>query len=222
VVAVSTIVNESKSIWRGLWIGGSWGLGHTTPLLIIGIIILMFKETVLEKYESIAPILELGVGFMLIFLGLQVIWKIKSGKLHLHQHIHNDGKHIHIHSTHQPNIKTSSTENVNLGYKTEPYFRLKSFIIGLVHGLAGSAAVMLVLLPTIGSFWLGLLYILLFGIGTIISMCAITLILSLPLSLGKGFKNLNVTVSGAAGFFSILLGVLIAYDFAFGTTLIPF
>ncbi|MQF65299.1 urease accessory protein UreH [SAR202 cluster bacterium AC-409-J13_OGT_754m] len=222
VVAVSTIVGDSKSIWRGLWIGGSWGLGHTTPLLILGIIILMFKETVLDKYESIAPFLELGVGFMLIFLGLQVMWKISSGRLYLHQHVHNDGDHIHIHSTHQQHNQSPSHKGVNLVNHTRPYFRLKSFIIGIIHGLAGSAAVMLILLPTIGSFWLGLAYILLFGIGTIISMSAITLILGLPFAIGKGFKNINVTVSGIAGFASITLGALITYDFAFNTTLVPF
>ena len=222
VVAVSTIVNDSKSIWRGLWIGGSWGLGHTTPLLILGIIILLFKGTVMDKYESIAPILEVGVAFMLVFLGVQVIWKISTGKLHLHQHVHNDGSHIHFHSSHQEENETPSNQRVEPIDIPNPYFRLKSFIIGIIHGLAGSAAVMLLLLPKIDSFWLGLGYILLFGAGTIISMCAITLILGLPFSMGQRFKGINVTISGIAGCFSIMLGILITYDFAFGTTLVPF
>ena len=222
VVAVSTIVGESKSVWRGLWVGLSWGLGHTTPLLILGIIILISKETILGKYESLAPFLELGVAFMLIFLGVQVIWKISTGQLHLHQHIHNDGEHIHIHSSHQEHSESPSNQPVNSVDRSKSYFRLKSFMIGTIHGLAGSAAVMLVLLPTIDSLWSGLAYLLLFGVGTIISMSAITLILGLPFSIGKGFRSLNVTVSGIAGFFSIILGVLLTYDFAFGTTLVPF
>ena len=176
----------------------------------------------MDKYESIAPVLELGVAFMLIFLGIQVIWKISTGRLHLHQHVHNDGEHIHIHSSHEEHNQTPSNQRVNSVNIPNSYFRLKSFIIGIIHGLAGSAAVMLVLLPKIDSFWLGLAYILLFGVGTIISMCTITLILGLPLTIGRGFKGINITVSGIAGLFSIVLGILITYDFAFGTTLVPF
>ena len=50
VVAVSTIVSEYRNAWRGIWVGASWGLGHTTPLLIVGIAILLLKESVLEFY----------------------------------------------------------------------------------------------------------------------------------------------------------------------------
>ena len=59
VVAVASIVNESKNVWRGLWIGASWGVGHTVPLVILGIIVLLLKEAVLDRYETIAPIFEI-------------------------------------------------------------------------------------------------------------------------------------------------------------------
>ena len=76
VLAVSTIVNEYRNIFRGLWIGASWGLGHTVPLLIVGLIILAFKGPVMDVYENIAPVFEFGVGIMLVFLGIQVYWNL--------------------------------------------------------------------------------------------------------------------------------------------------
>ena len=72
VVAVTTIVNEYKNAFKGIWVGVSWGLGHTLPLLILGTVILVFKDLVMDSYEEIAPVFEFGVGVMLVFLGVQV------------------------------------------------------------------------------------------------------------------------------------------------------
>lgn len=69
VVAVSTIVSEYRNAWRGLWVGVSWGLGHTTPLVVVGIAILLLKEPAAQLYEDYAPFLEFGVGIMLVLLG---------------------------------------------------------------------------------------------------------------------------------------------------------
>ncbi|MDE2717813.1 MAG: hypothetical protein OXI33_12500, partial [Chloroflexota bacterium] len=100
VVAVSTIVTEQRNIWRGLWIGASWGAGHSTPLLILGLIILVLKDVVLGQYEAVAPFLEFGVGIMLVYLGASVVWNIWRGKVHIHQHTH-DAPHVHIHASHE-------------------------------------------------------------------------------------------------------------------------
>lgn len=222
VVAVSTIVSESRNIWRGLWIGGSWGLGHTTPLLVIGTLILIFKETVLDKYESIAYILEFGVALMLVFLGVQVLWKMSTGQLHLHQHIHDGGGHVHIHSSHDQKNEISKESSHSIFKFGKPHFRLKSFTIGIVHGLAGSAAVMLLLLPKIENFWIGVGYLLMFGIGTVLSMSSITLVLGLPFAVSGSFRNLNMVVSGIAGIASIVIGFMLTSDIFFNTTLMPF
>ena len=101
VVAVSTIVGENRNVWRGLWVGGSWGLGHTTPLLILGVIILAFRGLI-DGYESVAPVFEFGVGVMMVLLGVQVFWNLKRGRLHVHEHSHDDSHHLHIHATHDP------------------------------------------------------------------------------------------------------------------------
>ena len=79
VVAVSTIAGEFGNAWRGIWVGASWGLGHTTPLLLLGVVILLLKETVLDRYASVAPFLEFGVGVMLVFLGAHAPRDLPSG-----------------------------------------------------------------------------------------------------------------------------------------------
>ena len=79
VVAVSTIVSEYRNAWRGIWVGASWGLGHSTPLLVLGVIILLLKDAILDRYEEIASVLEFGVAVMLVFLGAQVFWNLRRG-----------------------------------------------------------------------------------------------------------------------------------------------
>ena len=222
VVAVSTIVSEYRNAWRGIWVGASWGLGHTTPLVILGTIILLFKQTVLDRYDSVAPAFEFGVAIMLVFLGAQVFWNLRRGRLHLHQHVHDQGPHTHIHGTHEPAADPEVEAPHAFFHPGKPFFRLKSFVIGVIHGLAGSAAVMLILLPQISSFWMGIGYLFMFGVGTMLSMAAITLLLGVPFAISGGFERVNLHISRVAGGASIVFGALLMSDVGFGTTLMPF
>ncbi len=222
VVAVATIVKDYKNAFRGLWVGASWGLGHTTPLLILGILILVFKDVVMDSYEDVAHYFELGVGIMLVFLGLQVYWTLKKGQLHVHHHDHDGDSHLHIHGTHDSKENPSVQKLHGIFSPGKPFFRMKSFVIGMVHGMAGSAAVMLALLPTIDSFLSGLWYLLLFGAGTVLSMAIITIGLSVPFAMSGSRDKVNNIVSGIAGAASILFGVALISDITFGTSLIPF
>lgn len=213
VVAVSTIVSEYRNPWRGLWIGASWGLGHTTPLLIFGTAILLLKEPVAERYESIAPFLEFGVGIMLVLLGLQVFWNLRHRRIHAHSHGHLEDDHVHLHTHELSSPPKSHHGFLQVG---KPFFRLKSYLIGIVHGLAGSAAVMLLVLATdeVSSFLIGFIYILLFGLGTILSMGAITLLMGIPFSISGRFERVNSAIAGVAGTSSILFGLFLMYELA--------
>lgn len=97
VVAVSTIVSRERNMWRGLWVGASWGVGHTTPLLLLGTLILVFKEAVLDRYEAVAHVLEFGMGVMLVYLGVHVLWLLRR-HLHIHEHLEAAPPHVHIHA----------------------------------------------------------------------------------------------------------------------------
>ena len=222
VVAVATIVKDSKNAWRSIWVGASWGFGHSTPLVILGVAILLLDDQFLYQYEEISRYFEMGVGVMLVFLGLQVFWNIKRGKIHMHYHDHDGGSHVHIHSTHAPS-EPPEIEKLHGVFKFgKPVFRLRSYFIGMIHGLAGTAAVMLALLPTIDSFWFGLTYLILFGIGSIVSMALITIVLSFPFSISSNYKAVNYVVINFAAGLSIVFGIALIMDILLGTSLIPF
>jgi len=213
VVAVSTIVSEYRNAWRGLWVGVSWGLGHTTPLVVVGIAILLLKEPAAQLYEDYAPFLEFGVGIMLVLLGLQVFWNFRHRGIHVHEHAPEEDPHRHLH-THE--LESTPQSHHGFFQPGKPFFRLKSYVVGVIHGLAGSAAVMLVVLTSeaVSSFMVGLLYIFLFGFGTVLSMGAITLLMGIPFSISGRFERVNRVIASVAGVASIFFGLFIMYDLA--------
>lgn len=215
VVAISTIISEYRNAWRGIWVGASWGLGHTTPLLIVGTAILLLKGPVMDRYEEVARFLEFGVGIMLVVLGVQVFWNLRRRNLHMHEHLDVERPHVHIHS-HQPGEETADEARHGFFRPGKPFFRLKSYVVGIVHGLAGSAAVMLAVLATdaVSSFWVGMWYIVLFGVGTILSMGLLTVLLGIPFAISGRFQKLDTAVASIAGTVSITFGVFLMYELA--------
>lgn len=211
VVAVSTIVSEYKNPLRSFWVGISWGLGHTTTLLIIGIVIIALRLTIPER---MALLFEFAIGVMLVGLGIQVIYSFRKKKVHQHAHGHEEEAHHHFHS------HSKSPEHVPEHHNThgigKPFLRRKSYVIGLVHGVAGSAALTLLVLASIESPIAGLAYILLFGLGSVLSMGIMTVIIGLPFVMSAGrLPNLNRTIQFAVGSLSILFGGFLMYQIGF-------
>ena len=211
VVAVSTIVSEYKNPLRSFWVGISWGLGHTTTLLIIGIAIIALRLTIPER---MALLFEFAVGVMLVGLGIQVIYSFRKKKVHQHAHGHEEEAHHHFHS------HSKSPEHVPEHHNThgigKPFLRRKSYLIGLVHGVAGSAALALLVLASIESPIAGLAYILLFGLGSVFSMGIMTVVIGLPFAMSAGrLPNFNRTIQFAVGSLSILFGGFLMYQIGF-------
>jgi len=204
LAAVSTIVSERKSLWSSAFIGGLWGLGHTISLFIAGIFVLLLNFQISEHTERI---LEFCVGVMLLLLGLNVLRKIvQGGSLHFHTHEHGDHKHVHPH-LHEHG--KADEEDTHHGFKFSP----RSIIIGMIHGLAGSAALMLLILPTIESRVVGLLYIVIFGVGSIGGMMIMSFLVGLPFHFtAKNFNRFNYVLQAVAGFVSVGLGLYIIYE----------
>ena len=211
VVAVSTIVSEYRNPLRSFWVGISWGLGHTTTLLLVGIVIIALRLTIPER---LALFLEFGVGIMLVGLGAQVIYSFQKKKVHQHAHGHQEDAHTHFHS-HAAN-PAHSPEHHGVRGVGKPFFRKKSYIIGTVQGLAGSAALTLLVLASIDSPLAGIGYILLFGLGSVLSMGVMTVIISLPFVFSANrLPNLNSFIQPGVGVLSILFGVFLMYRIGF-------
>jgi sulfite exporter TauE/SafE len=202
LAAVSTIVAERKNLFSSTIIGGFWGVGHTLTLLFIGALVIFLK---LRISESLEAKLEAIVGVMLVILGLNALRKIwQKEKIHVHVHEHEGHQHTHIH-THEK----EKAEETHHFMKFSP----RAILIGMVHGVAGSAALMLLIVPTIKSTLMAMLYILIFGLGSIGGMMLMSLLIGLPLHFTAGkFKVLNKGVLALAGIFSFSLGVFIVYE----------
>ncbi len=224
VVAVANIVGKENKVWQSIWIGASWGMGHSIPLLIVGATVILIDGALLSRYESVAHYLELGVAIMLIYLGVSAMWNVARGKLHVHRHDHGEGHHVHVHASHGANDSHELTINSHnsLFVLGRPMFRVKSFVIGIVHGLAGSAAVLITHLPTIDSAWAGFGYIAIFGVGTMFAMAALTILLALPFKATATKRRLNGAVTTAAGALSIFVGGALFAEVVFGTTILPY
>jgi len=204
LAAVSTIVSERKSLWSSAIVGGVWGLGHTISLVGAGVLVLLLNFEITDQTERI---LEFGVGIMLLFLGLNVFRKIiKGGKIHFHSHEHGTREHVHPHLHELDKVAEKESHH---GLKFSP----RALFIGMIHGLAGSAALMLLVIPTIESRPLGLLYIIIFGAGSIGGMMLMSFLVGLPFHLtASRFNRFNNLLQGAAGLVSIAVGLAIVYE----------
>lgn len=204
LAAVSTIVSERKSLWSSAFIGGVWGLGHTISLFLAGIFVLLLNFEISENAERI---LELGVGMMLTFLGLNVLRKLlKGGKLHFHAHEHGAREHAHPH-VHVPEKESEAHSHHGLKFNS------RALVVGMIHGLAGSAGMMLLYLPTIETQALKLIYIVVFGVGSIGGMMLMSFLVGLPFHFTAArFNRFNSLLQSLAGIASITLGLLIIYE----------
>ncbi len=206
LAAVSTFVTEEKNLLRSSLVGIYWGMGHTAALLVFGSALLIFRIVLAPRTSQF---LEFLVGCMLIVLGLRVLFQVrKSEALHVHTHAHDGTTHSHLH--------------FHLGGEGHAHqhhtlrFGRRPFVVGVVHGLAGTAAVLLVVVGAIPSLLLAWGTILIFGVGTIGGMMAMSVLMSVPLALAAGrWVAVERVVRVAAGLFSFGFGIFLAWDVGF-------
>jgi sulfite exporter TauE/SafE len=207
LIAISTIVSEQRNYkWASL-IGAFWGLGHTTTLFIVGLLVIGLRVTIPPRLGSG---LELLVALMLVILGVNVLRKsFGAERVHLHAHSHSPETHTHFHVHENP--KQDHGHNHPFKAMRRP------FIVGMVHGLAGSAALMLLVLSTIESPLGGLLYIVIFGLGSVGGMLLLSGIIGLPFILtAQRFSLMNRWIRVVAGFASIGFGLFLGWEIASG------
>jgi high-affinity nickel-transport protein len=234
IIAVSTIIDKEPSVKKAAWVGVFWGIGHTLTILVFGGIVILFSIVIPPK---VGMSLELGVALMLIFLGYLNLrgfkkWlhntfssagrKEESKLHHAHHHRHGDYIHNHPHG-HHPEQHGHDEEAVPTTKLDRWFgdFRFYQFIrpalIGVVHGFAGTAALTLMLIPMIQDVTLALIYLLVFGVGTIIGMMLITAAIAVPFiystKTSPVFNKQNLRM--AAGFLSLGFGLFLFYQIGF-------
>ncbi len=230
VIAVSTIVTREQKAGRAALIGAAWGVGHTVTIFAVGLVLILFRIT-LPARAGLA--MELAVGLMLIILGIRnlrasVAWPLGSRqpehKPTVHYHAHGD--YVHAHAS-QPNSPPSHSHQQTPVSKLDHWFSRSSLysmarplLIGIVHGLAGSAAIALLVLSAIPSARWAAAYLLIFGLGTIVGMMLITLAMASTFSFGqRHFVNVGRHFEWAAGLISLAFGMFVTYQIGFGAGL---
>jgi high-affinity nickel-transport protein len=232
VIAVSTIVTQQRKITRAAWTGMFWGIGHTLTILFVGSLIILFGVVIPTR---VGLSMEFSVGLMLVILGLMnissffralpVAVKVDDHApqvVHSHAHSHGDYIHTHPHGhspdahPHDPN-RTPVTVLDKIFGNIGLYQQVRPLVIGLVHGLAGSAAVALLVLTTIRNPRWAVAYLLIFGVGTVAGMMLITMSIASALHVvGRGSKTFARRLGLASGVLSLLFGLVVAYQIGFG------
>jgi ABC-type nickel/cobalt efflux system permease component RcnA len=224
VVAVSTIVSRQRSIRNSATIGLLWGLGHTLTIFLVGSAIIIFGVVIPPR---LGLSMEFSVALMLILLGVLNLTGVMSwiterltplkGVSAQSRPARSVGRRSQHPS--ETALRVSSRIELFLDRTIEKlgiYQTIRPLVVGLVHGLAGSAAVALLVLSTIKSPLWSTAYLLVFGFGTIVGMMLMTTAISVPLVYtGKKFFNLNRHLTTISGFASIALGVFLVYHIGF-------
>jgi nickel/cobalt exporter len=217
VVAVSTIVSRQGSIRSSAAIGLLWGLGHTLTIFFVGSAIIIFGVVIPPR---LGLSMEFCVALMLILLGvlnltgvMNWITKRFAPKASVRDPLENSSeRHPRVDSRTQPVIGRLETIVGRLGI----YQTVRPLIVGLVHGLAGSAAVALLVLSTIKSPFWSTAYLLVFGFGTMVGMMLMTAAISVPVVYtGKRFFNVSRHLTVVSGLASVAFGMFLVYQIGF-------
>lgn len=208
VAAVASLATGSHSLRQTVIQGAVWGVGHTITLFLFGSIALMMDSVI---PELMAARLEFAVGIMLVLLGLDVLRRLYRKRVHFHTHQHPGGvQHFHAHAHQQ---KQAHDEHAHQ-HEHVRLFPMRALLVGLMHGMAGSAALIILTLNTVQSPLTALFYMAFFCIGSILGMALLSCVIAIPLRfseqrLTRVYHGLHVSV----GLFSVGIGVTIIMNF---------
>ncbi len=207
IAAVSSIVCRARSAGRIVRHGMVWGLGHTVTLAVVAGLALAAGLTLDGR---LAAWLEGAVGVMLVLLGLHVLYRLIRDRVHFHMHGH-DGGTVHLHA-HSHAGQAARSHGFDHDHDHPGGLPVRTLAVGMVHGLAGSAALVVLTASTIRDPLTGLLYVLLFGLGSIGGMAALSALIAIPLTwTARTLTAANRLLQGAVGTATAGLGVLVLY-----------
>lgn len=207
VAAVATLTSQTKSVRDAVPLGLLWGAGHTVTLFIFCSAALLLGTLI---PDDLARFLELAVGVMLIVLGGDVLVRLVRERIHFHAHRHDGGiVHFHAHS-HAGEKRHDPGHHIHVHGKG---IKVRAFMIGIMHGMAGSAALIVLTASSISSTAVGFAYITLFGLGSVLGMGLLTTAIVWPLNrLGRTLTWMHNGAKGCIGVFTVVLGAVIVLD----------
>jgi ABC-type nickel/cobalt efflux system permease component RcnA len=208
VAAVASLTTRTTSLKQAIRHGVAWGLGHTLTLFAVCTVVLLLDTAISDK---LAGYLEAAVGVMLVILGADVIRRLVRERIHFHAHRHGDGvTHFHAHSHAGEAPKAHDARHHHHEHRAG--FPFRALAVGLMHGMAGSAALIVLAAQAVNSIWLGLAYVALFGVGSIIGMAMFSAIISLPLRSAKTMTWVHNSLHAAVGLGTVILGAITVYQ----------
>ncbi len=209
VAAMASIATGEGSAKGMVRHGAVWGVGHTLTLILFGGLIMALGSQV---PASLATGLEFGVGLMLIALGAHVFYRLYAERAHIHRHAHDGIEHVHVHTHAGEKARHQLLTHSHEHPKGLP---LRTLFVGMTHGLAGSAALLMLTVASVNSAPLGLAYIAVFGIGSIVGMAVLSALLAVPLTYAGDFMKWGQgALRAGIGCATIVLGASVVYQSA--------
>jgi high-affinity nickel permease len=208
IAAVSSIAARRSQVGDIVRHGLTWGLGHTLTLFVFAGAALLLGRAI---PESMARPIETAVGIMLVGLGAHVLWRLWRDRVHFHKHGHGDGTvHMHAHSHAGETVAHRGAPHAHAHG-----FRWRTLMVGLMHGMAGSAALLVLAVSQASSPAAGLGYVALFGIGSMVGMGALSAVIAVPLAVSARWLTwANSGLQGAVGVTTIAIGAMTIYSTA--------
>ncbi len=202
IAAVSSIAARRTHIGDIVKHGLTWGLGHTLTLFVFAGAAIVLGRAIPQAFAR--PI-ETAVGIMLVGLGAHVLWRLWRDRVHFHKHGHGDGTvHIHAHGHAGEAVAHISASHVHAHG-----FRWRTLLVGLMHGMAGSAALLVLAVSQASSAAAGLGYVALFGIGSMVGMAALSTVIAVPLAVSARWLTwANSGLQGAVGVTTMAIGAM--------------
>lgn len=210
LAAVATLVNRQSSLAQTLSQGVAWGIGHTVTLMLFAGAVLALGQVISPGLEQA---LETAVGIMLVVLGADVLHRLVRDRIDFHVHRHpEEPEHVHAHS-HRGEGRHVQTPHRHEHAKPWP---LRALVVGVMHGLAGSAALVVLSLKSVPSIALGLGYITLFGVGSIAGMALLSVAIAVPLRFSAAYlTRLHHAMTAMVGLFSCILGASMVLEIGY-------
>ena len=201
IAAVSSIAARRSEVNDIVKHGLTWGLGHTLTLFAFAGAAILLGHAI---PETLARPLETAVGVMLVGLGAHLWWRLWRDRVHFHGHRHDDGTfHLHAHSHAGENVPHAGAPHAHAHG-----FRWRTLMVGLMHGMAGSAALLVLTVTQAPSAAAGLGYVALFGIGSMIGMGLLSTVIAVPIAISARWLTFaNSGLQAAVGLVTIAIGV---------------